>query len=275
MSPLISLRAVLAAATLASGSAGAAGSTVEQCVAASDEGQRLQQQGALSAARAQFEICSNASCPGVVQAACTGWLEEVLNATPTLIVVVRLDSADQPQARVLLDGQSWLTELSGRPQPVDPGEHRLTVEVGALSSEQRLVVNLGEKNRRVLFQLTTPIPEPAPSPPPALSRPAPVLPVVLSGISLVGLSLFVGLGLSGRDALDRLTASPCATTHTCDPAAVDSIQRSFAAADVGLAVGLVAAAGAIWRWWRWADAEVELAPAVTPRGAGLSVVGRW
>ena len=104
---------------------------------------------------------------------------------------------------------------------------------------------------------------------------APVVPLLLSAVSLAGVGIFTGLGVSGRTALDRLTTNPCAATRTCDPASVAAIQRSFVAADVALAVGIVAAAGAIWQWWRWGSAPVSLAPALTPQGPGVEAVWRW
>ena len=262
------------ASALLLASTGAAPWSVEECVAASEEGQLLQQKGALLAAKAQLELCSHASCPAIVAAACTGWLDEVRTATPTLIVVARLDGVDQAQAQVRLDDQPWLTELDGKPQAVDPGEHRISVELAGQTQQQRLVVNVGEKNRLVLFQLKAPEAIAAPAPVPGVAaRPAPVVPLLLSGVTVVGVGLFAGLGLSGRNTLAQLNASPCATTRTCSPSSVAAISRTFVAADVALAVGVVAAVGAVWQWWRWSS--VEVTPVVTAGGGGVVLHGRW
>jgi len=258
--------------------------TVEACVAASEAAQEHQKHGALSAARRQLELCADRSCPGVVQAECTRWLDEVLAAMPTITIAARLDGVDQPKAQVFLDGQPWLEGLTGHPVPVDPGEHLVMVRVGAREQEQRLLFNVGEKNRLVVFQLrgdaaTTPTPQ---TPTPEVTKPAdgrgfPVLATAFTATAVVGLGLFVGLGLSGRLSLDQLLADPCAQTKTCDPARVSSIEARFLAADISLGVGLAAALVAAWQWWRWGTSEPDVTPAVTlvPGGAGFSLSGAW
>jgi hypothetical protein len=259
--------------------------TVEECVAASGAAQEHQKNGALSAAKQALERCADATCPGMVQAECTRWLDEVLAAMPTITIAVRLDGVDQPRARVFLDEKPWLEELTGHPVPIDPGEHLLTVSVGARQQEQRLLINVGEKNRLVVFQLRgTPEPAPVapPTPTPVVTQPAPgrgfpALATAMTATAVVGLGLFVGLGLSGRSSLDQLLADPCAETKTCDPARVSSIQARFLAADISLGVGIAAALVAGWQWWRWAAEEPAVTPAVLllPGGAAVSVTGAW
>lgn len=255
--------------------------TVDECVAASDEGQQLRQAGTLLAAKQKFDVCSDLSCPKVVQAACTKWLDETITATPSLIIVARVDGADQSRVRVLLDGLPWLEELNGKPQPVDPGEHRVTVVVEGPPLEQRLVVNLGEKNRLVVFQLQSPAAGAAafvaanPAPPPVVvgARPVPVVPLVLSGLAVVGFASFTGMGLAGRASQEQLVNSECGKARTCNPATVASLQRLYFGADLALAVGIATAGVAIWRWWAWAlPGDVSAAPLLTPGkqgGAGV------
>ncbi len=281
-------RRVLALVSLLAAPVWAGPYTVEQCVAASGAGQEQRQKGALFAARRELEVCADRSCPAVVQADCLRWLDEVLVAMPTVTIAARLDGVDQPVARVLLDGQPWLQELTGRPVELDPGEHVVTVFVGAQTLEQRLVIHLGEKNRLIVFQLarlTAPKvePSPPPVPPPAVGGTAggrgfPVVPSVFSGAAVAGAALFTGFGLSGRAALDRLVKSPCAATKACDPASVADVQRRFLVADVSLGVAVAAALVAGWQWWRWASAEPSsLTPSVAPLpgGAALQLTGTW
>lgn len=241
--------------------------TVEQCVSASSAAQREQKSGSYLSARRQLEVCASVECPVVVQNDCTKWLAEVLAATPSLVVVARIDGVDQRQARVLLDGHLWQAELSGRPQEVEPGVHDLTVTVGAQTRLQKLLVNVGEKNRLVVFDFSTPAvadgpspgPAPQPSPPPTVGRGAPVLPVVFSGLAVAGATAFAVLGLTGRASLEALTAQECAPTKTCNPAQVADVQRRFLVADVALGVGVVSAVVAAWQWWAWARAPVTVA----------------
>lgn len=260
--------------------------TVEACVAASTSAQEHQKKGALSAAKHQLTVCSDQSCPGVVQADCTRWLNEVLAAMPTVTIAVRLDGVDQPKARVFLDGRPWIEELTGHPVELDPGEHLLTVHVGAREQEQRVLINLAEKNRLIVFQLRTPDEVVDPlrkdTPPdvkqPAPTRSFPTFATAMTATAAVGLGLFTGLGLSGRFALDGLLADPCAATKSCDPARVSSIQSRFIGADVALGVGVAAALMAAWQWWAWASTEpAPVTPTVTllPGGAGLGLSARW
>jgi hypothetical protein len=218
--------------------------SLDECLKASEQAQLSRQQGKLFSARQQLEICAQSSCPAVVQSECTRWLDEVLTSMPTVVVVVRVAGADQTRASVLLDGQMWLSELTGTPQEVEPGAHRITVELAGERHEQQVVVNVNEKNRLVVFALE------APRPPP---RPAPWLAGGLTAGTVAGLGLFTGFGLAGRSALDALLADPCAAAKTCNPSRADAIRREFVVADVALAVAVVAAALAIWQWWSWAQ----------------------
>jgi hypothetical protein len=211
----------------------------DECVLASTQGQELRQAGKLSAAKQAFDTCADASCPATVRTACTEWLEGVLNEVPTLIVVVRVDGEDRSAARIALDGKPWLTELNGTAQPLDPGEHDLFVEAGTLSQTQHLVVNVGEKNRRVVFELKTP-----PKPPKSMDGP-------LGFTISAGAAVLVGtaFGIAGRVTQDQLTGSPCAATMTCDPGRVTTIRALYLVADIFFVVGVVSAGVAAWRWW--------------------------
>jgi hypothetical protein len=225
---------------------------MDECLKASEQGQLLRQQGKLFAARHQFDVCAQSTCPAVVQSECTRWLDELLTTMPTMVVVVRIDGVDQRQVNVLLDGQMWLSELTGNPQEIEPGAHRITIEFGGERREQQVVVNVNEKNRLVVFTLRVEEPQRSVQPP-WPSRPAPWLAGGLTLGTVVGLGLFTGFGLAGRTALDGLLADPCAATKTCDPSRADAIRRDFTVADVALAVAVVAAALAVWQWWSWAQ----------------------
>ncbi len=259
-------------ALLASLLAAAPAPTVEQCVAASETAQLQRQQGHLLAARRSLESCSDAACPAAVQSECTRWLDEVLSATPTVVVVVRLDGQDQAHAKVTLDGLPWVEELTGQPLPLEPGAHQVRAEAGGAVHEQTVVANVGEKNRLVVFQLSAPASAPVASG----RRPLPWFASGLTGVTLLGVGLFSGLGLHGKSQLDALTKDACAATKTCNPWRSELIHRDFLAADVSLGVAVVAAVLAAWQWWRWLGAEpVAVAPEVVGSGAGVSLSGAW
>lgn len=231
--------------------------TVEQCVAASTAAQREQKNGSYLAAKRQLQVCASPQCPAVVENDCTKWLAEVLSSMPSLVVVARVDGVDQRQARVLLDGHLWQAELSGRPEDIEPGAHELTVTVGTQTRLQRLLINVGEKNRLVVFDFSTTVQveEPAPA---RISRGVPVLPLVLSGVAVAGVATFGVLGLTGRASLDALLKQECAATKSCNPSQVADVQRRFLIADVSLGVGVVSALFAAWQWWAWASAPVTV-----------------
>lgn len=229
--------------------------TVEQCVSASTAAQQEQKNGSYLAAKRQLEVCANPQCPSVVQSDCTKWLAEVLASMPSLVVVARLDGVDQRQARVLLDGHLWQAELSGRPEDIEPGQHELTVTVGTQTRFQKLLVNVGEKNRLVVFEFATAVTD---GPGVESGRRFPLVPVVLSTVALAGVTTFAVLGLSGRVGLDALLKQECAATKSCAPSAVAELQRRFLIADVALGAGVVAAAFATWQWIAWASAPVAV-----------------
>lgn len=272
-------RLVLLPVLIAGAGAWAQGPSVEQCVAASESGQVLQKEGWLLAARTQLERCADPQCPQPVRTDCNAWLGEVLAAMPSVIIVARSADGDRRDARVTLDGKPWLTELTGRPVELDPGEHELVVFTDHGTVGQKLVVNTGEKNRLVVFALdaVAPAAPVATAEAPAGARPFPAAPVAVTGVALVGLGLFAGLGLGGRAQLDALTRSPCAATRSCDPRKVDEVRRLFAAADISLGVGALSAAAAVVLWWRWAAAPppVEPSVALSPAGAVVGLRGTF
>lgn len=263
----------------------AAPPSVQECVVASGAGQEHLKHGALFSARQELELCSARSCPQVVSADCTRWLEEVMAAMPSINIVVRVGGVDQSRALVRIDGAPWLDRLTGRPQDIEPGEHDVTVESHGAQQTKRLVVVQGEKNRVVVFQLEAGAPvavappvviTPAPPPPLPEVRRSVVLPVLFTVGALAGGLSFTAFGLSGRGRLATLVAQPCAATKTCDPAESAAISREFIAADVSLIVGIASAitAGALWWWWA---SHPESAPGLTlvPLGTSLQLVGSW
>ncbi|MFZ5446680.1 MAG: hypothetical protein ACOZQL_42225 [Myxococcota bacterium] len=283
------MRAVLLLIVASGVLAHAAPPSVQECVSASVSGQEAWKRGALFTARQALERCADAACPQLVRTDCTRWLEEVLSATPSLIVVVRLNGVDRPDARVLVDGKPWLERLTGRPQDIEPGAHELLVEVATQKEVRQVIVVQGEKNRVLTFELKSdaPValkvePETKPAPlavtkptePPALEATFPTLPMIFSGVALAGGVAFAGLGLSGKGKLDRLLTQPCAATKTCNPAEVQAIQREFVAADVSLGIGIASAVTAIGLWWWWLGKQPPEV-ALVPGPGSAALVGRW
>jgi hypothetical protein len=248
--------------------------TVDQCVAASTRAQEEQKSGAYLAARRTLSICTHEACPLVVQQDCTRWLAEVLAATPSVVVVARMDGVDQRLARVLLDGHVWLSELSGRPEELEPGPHELTVTVGTQTQARQLLVSVGEKNRPLVFEFTSPLPlREVKAVARPKGRPFPVLPTILTALAAGGVATFATLGLTGRANLEALVRSECAMSRTCPPSTVQDIQRRFIAADSALGLGVVSAFLAIWQWWAWSTATAMVF--IDSNGVTSSWAFRW
>ena len=264
---------------------GATPPSVQECVAASGAGQEHLKQGALFSARRELELCAADSCPAVVSADCTRWLEEAIAAMPSVNIVVRVNEVDQSEAMVRLDGAPWLERLTGRPQDVEPGAHEFEVEFGGVRQSKRLVIVQGERNRVVTFHLTIaappviaevkPVTPPEVPPPVVESKHTMTWPLVFTAAAAAGAISFTIFGLSGKGRLETLLMQPCAATKTCDPAEPAAITREFIAADVSLGLGIASAitAGALWWWWSNQPEAKQLT--VIPAGTSLQLVGAF
>jgi hypothetical protein len=230
------------------------------CVAASDDGQRLRASNHLLAARQKLIACSDATCPSIVRAACADWLREVENATPTIVLAVRrrtptCDAAavesDLVDVAVSLDGAPLAARLDGGSISIDPGEHVFRFEApGVEPREERLVAREGEKSRTVRVVLAGRAPE---CPPPSVGpRPHPTEPkqpgpptgaYVATGFAAVGFGVF-GVFAALGDSLYHERLHQCGPS--CSPSQTAPVATEFIVADVGLGVGIAAAALATW-----------------------------
>ncbi|WP_437970518.1 hypothetical protein WMF04_15070 [Sorangium sp. So ce260] len=255
--PRRSLVAAALAALACLQPASARAGDAEACFTASEEGQRLRDEGRLREARARFIACGGAACPDLVQSDCAGWLSDVTARVPTLILSAQdeqgLDVAD---VRVTIDGAPLAGRLDGKAVEVDPGEHVLRFErAGSDPLELRLVVREGEKLRRVSARLArsaapgdgaaTPgagaiaprEDQTAPSPASAL-----LLPIALGTVAVGGGAAYAALGLSARADADRLRTT-CAPR--CTEGDVDAVRTKILAANIAFGVGVAALGGAV------------------------------
>ncbi|MGK4001576.1 hypothetical protein WMF31_03050 [Sorangium sp. So ce1036] len=223
---------------------------VEACLTASEEGQRLRDEGRLREARARFIACGDAACPALVRSDCAGWLSELEARMPTLILSAQDERGhDVADARVTLDGAPLAARLDGRAVEVDPGEHVLRFErAGSAAVALRLVVREGEKLRRVSARLTSPAAPGAGAGAPRedagapSSAGVPILPIALGGVAVAGGVAYAAFGLSARADADHLRAT-CAPN--CTEAAVDAVRAKVVAANIAFGVGVAALGGAV------------------------------
>ena len=105
----------------------------EACFRAAVEGQKLERSGKLLDARERFVACAQRSCDAAaVVEKCTGWLNGVEAALPSLTIAVKdAEGRDVVAQRARLDEADAGAALGGRSIPVDPGMHRVVVEIRA------------------------------------------------------------------------------------------------------------------------------------------------
>jgi hypothetical protein len=222
---------------------------IDECLAAAEGGQRERDRGHYLQARRDFGTCVAATCPAAVTHDCRVWLEEIEVAMPTVLLSVRDEEGrDVLGVRLALDGAAS-EPSTGRPLPVDPGEHVLVADApGFLATRQSLVVVAAQKNRLVTVTLGHVRPPNVRPRPDASASPSPwPATLALGGLGAASLGGSFFFGLSARADLSDARNAPCAVTRSCASADRESIEKRLIVADVllGLSVAAVASA-ALW-----------------------------
>jgi hypothetical protein len=223
------------------------------CPTASEQGQKLRDQGKLIRAREMFLLCSKPTCPSVVRKDCAKWLPELDEGIPTVVFSAQDGSGgDLSAVAVTLDGTKVATTLDGKPVPMDPGPHTVIYETqGAPPLTQNVIIRAGEKNRIVKATLGAPPtkpepkpepkPGPNPEPKPVQKAGVPTMTYVLGGVGVIGVGSFAFFGITGKNDLSDLK-STCAPN--CDPSKLDDAKTKLLIADISLGVGILALGGA-------------------------------
>ncbi|HEY2367383.1 MAG TPA: hypothetical protein VGH87_13400 [Polyangiaceae bacterium] len=211
----------------------------ESCVAASDEGQKLRDEGHLRAARAKLATCAAEECPSPVRGNCVQWLDDVDKKTPSIVVAATSNGKDASDVIVSIDGAVVTQHLDGGAIPLDPGEHKLHYEhAGDPPQDDTIVLREGERDRalHVSFGSTFVPPPPPPKKPPTLAY-------AMTGVAIGGALGFGGFGLAGLLVIDNCNSNKA----SCDVEAHKTATlASFIVADVSLGVAVVTASIAIW-----------------------------
>jgi hypothetical protein len=256
---------------------------VAECVAAHDNAGLLRLKDHWLDARAAMQRCANDACPIAIRSDCRAWLDEVVAALPTLLVVVERDDDGTRPIRLDLDGRSLeLPEKLG-PIEVVPGPHRLrfTLE-GYPSVDVDVTLQKGEKNHVVRARFLRPRPA-APAPPPALppppryARPVPLATYLYGGGSLALLATSAAL-LGG--ALDSRATARDVCAPGCPKERRESIERRLLIADLvgvaGLGLGGLAVYSYVRRPWVTEEGAASgLGVAVAPGRAGVTFRGSF
>ena len=237
----------------------------DRCIASFESAQPERSAGHLIEARRLLAECSAEACPDFVRDKCIGWYQEVNGTIPSLVVsATGPDGADRSGVKVTLDGEVVAERLDGQPIELDPGEHRLLLEMaGHPSRELRILAKAGERQRLlevpfVAAAAAAPDTGPAPDRPKAVEPderssetmddgPSPLFWVALGvgGVGLVVGGVTGAMALSqGSDLKDRCAAGGCDQQNSGDDLAAantvaDVSTVSFVAGGVLAAVGLV------------------------------------
>lgn len=217
------------------------------CIAAADEGQKLRDDGKLTAAREKFITCAAKGCPAVIAKECTQWLEDAERETPS-VTFRALDEQGKEllDVQVSIDGAVVAQSIEARAIPLDPGEHVLRFERrDGTSVEGKVLLRPGEKNRilELAFQPAAepakaeppPPPDPGPAPPPARKLEIPLLGWVGAGVAVAGGVTAAVFAISANDDESRLR-STCAPA--CPESERDAIDTKVLLANVGLGLGV-------------------------------------
>jgi hypothetical protein len=229
----------------------------EQCVTTAEQAQPLRRAGRLLDARERLLVCASATCPRVVRSDCTTWLASLDGEIPTIVIRAHDDRGrDMVDVRVTVDGKRVLSELDGKPLPIDPGKHVLHYAADGLRPvEDTVLIVAGEKNRPLLVTFASPQPSadegaatprrvadpkdrvgpPAPEP----GSSPPVLGYALLGLGVVAAGSFSLFELVGQNEYATLRDG-CAATHSCSQSGIDTAKAHLLMAGVSLAVAATA-----------------------------------
>jgi hypothetical protein len=258
----------------------------DACIQAAEKGQELRDDQKFALARESFSRCARESCPAVIRVDCSGWLGQIDDKVPTIVLAAEDPAGrDVMDVEVTLDGEPLSSSLDGKPIRVDPGAHKLRFEAsGFLPVDQDIVATPGEKNRPITARLVA-RPHDEPAPLPATPAPPPV-PVrrsisaaawVFGGVAVAAFASEAYFGISAMNDLNRdLGAGGCAP-H-CGQSEQSAIRTKSAIADVSLGVGLASgAAAAYFLFFHRAPDRIvgalDVIPA--PGGAVATVAGRF
>jgi hypothetical protein len=242
----------------------------DRCLAAYEQGQRLRLKHALLEARAELLLCAREPCPASFRPECLQWFDEVQQLVPSVIIHVEGD-VGATDVRVSIDGVVVASRLDGTPIEVDPGEHVFRFEpAGRAASEQRVVINVGQKARLLTINASKPVP--ASDRTTSSSRSPSLAPWIFAGVGGVALGSFAYFGATGLSQRDELTQC----TPYCEQADIDNTRRRFLVADVSLAISALSFGVAVYYWLSASPASTSSATALrleASGGSGSAYVG--
>jgi hypothetical protein len=207
------------------------------CVEAYESAQEQRLAGSLKNARARTEACAIESCPEFIRSDCTKWRAEIDAELPSVSFSVKSNGIRLTQVRITEDERVLAERADGSSVELDPGNHSFRFEApGTQPMTRAFVLERGQKNRLVDVELLPLAPPPQPKPDtPRTDSKTPVLPWVLVGTGVLGLTaftLFGSAGLSEEAKLERTCAPSCSDEE------LQSVKTKYLVADISLGVGV-------------------------------------
>ncbi len=255
------------------GGADASLDATNQCMAQHEQAQELKLDRRLIEARATLRACSRPACPSPIRVDCVTWLDAVENSIPSIVFAAQSERGDETRVKVFVDRELVTERLDGRAREMNPGAHEVRFELPPYPPVERsVVVREGQRNRVVAASFVAPA-APPPAPPVVVEEPVgiPTLAFVLGGVAVAGMATGTGVGVSAlRLRSERL--------DSCAPLCAEEDERRLRTralmADVGWAVGLLAAGGTALVWVghaRRRDAHSVTRGGLGPVGNGVGV----
>jgi hypothetical protein len=206
-------------ATAAGATGDARADDTDACISASEKALSLHKARKLIDERKSLAICAASICPEAISASCHQRLEQVKQAIPNIVLVVKdARGNDVAAVKLAIDGAPYADHLDGNAIALDPGEHEFRFEVaGQPPAVQRFVLHQNEQNRRetvsigaastegAAVPLIAPSPEAAP-PSSTGSHAQRTIGVVVGGLGAAGLiagAIFGGLSLAAHDSYEK------------------------------------------------------------------------
>jgi hypothetical protein len=237
------------------------------CVEAHVAAQEQRQSGKLVEAVQSLDACSTDLCPPLVQRDCVAWAEAWPNEIPSIVI-----SARDAEGNELSEGEVFVNDaripdaLSGRTLPLNPGPHRIRLELrDGARLETSVVLRVDERARVVSMAPPKSKEQPSTFPHAAVWIP-------ITAVATIGTGLFAAFAAVGKGQESDLEM--CAPN--CVPEDVAEMRRIYVAADVSLGVG-AAGVVSLALYFAIGSAVSETPPAtavVVPseRGAELLIV---
>lgn len=245
------------------------------CITSHARMQELLKTSRALAAREAATACAAAPCPAEIRAECSAFQRKLDPQIPSLVVVVS-GAGEGRSGFIEVDGEIAQSRLEGGAIRVDPGKHRVRVELDdGRSAETEVTVELGQK-RTVALSVPPaegqPMAAGATPDTPADASASPSIPTmawIAGGIGIAGVLVGSYFGLRAI-SLKNEADDHCPTDGRCFERGIELRDDANDAATISTVAFAVGIAGL-----GTAAALVILAPVPSGEGAQIAIIGSF